>query len=77
MARRFGSFLILVGLGSGALFYFSIRSGEMNLSLLIVGLVCFAVGLVIRKLTRPAPVDSGRFRILRRNNDKNNHEDVS
>jgi sugar phosphate permease len=77
MARRFGSFLILVGLGLGALFYFSIRSGEMNVSLFISGLVCFAVGLVIRKLTKPAPVESGRFRILRRKYDNNDHEEDS
>jgi sugar phosphate permease len=77
MARRFGSFLILVGLGLGAFFYFSIRSGKMDVSLLIGGLVCFAVGLVIRQLTKPAPVDSGRFRILRRKYDDNDHEDDS
>ncbi|MEN6523021.1 MAG: hypothetical protein ABFD14_04770 [Anaerolineaceae bacterium] len=77
MARRFGSFLILAGLGLCALFYFSIRSEKMDVPLLIGGLACFAIGLVIRQLTKPAPVDSGRFRILRRNHDNNDHEEDS
>jgi len=65
----------VVGLGLGGLFYLTARSGELDVPLLIIALVCFGVGIVLRKIFRPVPVDSGRFRVLRRRHDNNDHED--
>lgn len=74
-AHRFGGFLILIGLGLGGLFYLSIQSENMEISLLISGLVCIGIGLVVRQMTRPTTVDSQRFRILRRKYDNNDYKD--
>jgi hypothetical protein len=65
----------MVGLGLGGLFYLTARSGELDIPLLIIALVCFAVGMVLRRIFKPVPVDSGRFRMLRRKHDNNDHED--
>ncbi len=73
--RRFGGFLILIGLGLGGLFYLSIQSKKMETSLLIGGLVCIAIGLIIRQIVHSTTVDSGRFRIFRRKYDNNNYEE--
>ncbi len=73
--RRFGNFLILIGLVLGVLFYFSIQSGQMDVRLLIAGLACFGVGLVMNQLFKPARVESGRFRILHRKQDEDGDEE--
>ena len=71
---RLGTFFILLGLGATLLFWLTIKGGQPELNLLIVGLASLAFGIWQAWRNRPKPQDVERFttakKLFKRNKKK-------
>ncbi len=70
---RVGIFFILVGILLLALFAFAARAGVDNIDgMLLWGLLAFGLGAFLYfRFPKPPPEPSGRFRILKKGNKRN------
>lgn len=69
LTRRFGTFLVLIGLALLILFVASYFSGDTNMNFLGGALVTLVLGLLLQR--KREPTDSGRFKTIRRVSERN------
>jgi hypothetical protein len=74
MFKRLGQFLILIGVLTLAIFWFSLRAGDTDINYLLVGLPSFLLGVLL-VLRGRSQQSSERFRTLRRLRSKDQEED--
>ena len=74
MLKRLGQFLILIGILTIAIFWFSLRAGGTDINYLLVGLPSLMLGFLLWLRDRKYQ-PSERFRTLRRLRSKDQDQD--
>ncbi len=76
MRARIGNFFIFIGILLILLFVYTDTTGSPYWGYVLLGLPAVLAGMVLRWMTpRPPPVESGRFRVLKKKEPKRKPEE--